>query len=132
MKAVTPKQPQSRFDWLNSLATIAILVIFLLGCRALTSKARGKASNLSCKADVGFVRGEMDAGVNITVVVENVAESGFINIKPELSTSEGEWNRSQDMQFGAGESKTLTYFFDEPTINAKNIQCRVAISPNAD
>jgi hypothetical protein len=133
MKTRKPNQHQSRFAWLNPLLAIAILLIAILGCdKGTFSKAKGKAANLKCEADVGIVNGEPDAGVNVIVTVKNVGETGFINIKPELSTSEGEWRRSQDVHFDAGESQILTYFFDEPTINAKNIQCRIGISPNAD
>jgi hypothetical protein len=132
MKAPEPQRPQFGLNWLSSLTAIALLMILLLGCRPLTSKAKGRSSKIGCKPDIGVVKGAMDAGINVTVTVENVGEDGFINIKPELSTSEGEWNRSQDIQFAAGESKNLTYFFDEPTINASNIQCRVAIYPNAN
>lgn len=81
---------------------------------------------------MGIVNGQLDAGIMVTLTVKNNGESGFINIYPKINTSEGEWHRSQNVQFGAGESKTLTYFFDEPTINATNIQCWVSISPDAD
>jgi hypothetical protein len=117
---------------LNSLIALGILVVVSLACRGLGSKAKGKASDLKCEAEVGIVKGEMDAGVKVSVVVKNVGDSGFITIKPEISTSEGEWTRSQDVTFTAGESKSLTYFFEEPTINATNIQCRVGVFPNAD
>ena len=129
MKPVMLKEPQPRVDWLTPLLTLALLVFFLLGCRALASRAKGKASNVKCASDVGIVNGEMDAGIKVSLTVTNTGETGFINVKPELSTSEGEWHRSQDVQFNAGESKALSYFFDEPTINATNIQCRVAVSP---
>ena len=77
-------------------------MFLLLGCRALTSKAKGKASSINCSHDVGIINGEMDAGVKVTVNVRNVGESGFINVKPEISTSEGEWNRSQDVRYKGG------------------------------
>ena len=71
----------------------------------------------------------MDAGVKVSLTVTNVGEAGIINIRPHINTSEGEWSRSQDIQFRSGESMNLSYFFDEPTINATNIQCTVAVSP---
>jgi hypothetical protein len=132
MKAETSNHPQDSFDRLIPLIAIALLLVFLPGCKTLTSKAKGKASNIGCKADIGLVKGELDAGVRISVTVKNVGQAGFINIKPELSTSEGEWTRSQDLHFDAGESMTLTYFFDEPTIMATGIQCRIGVYPKAD
>jgi len=133
MIAETSKRLQYKYDRVISLMVITLLSMFLIGCpRGLTSRAKGQASNLRCEHDIGFVKGEPDAGITVSVTVKNVGEAGFITIRPELSTSEGEWNRSQDLQFNAGETKTLTYFFDEPTINATSIQCRVGIFPNAD
>lgn len=111
------------------LSVIAALLLCPLGCRSLTSRAKGQTSNLKCESDVGLINGEMDAGVKVAVIVRNVAEAGVITVKPEVSTSEGEWSRSQELQFDKGESKTLTYFFEQPTINATNIQCRVGVFP---
>ncbi len=132
MNAETSQPPQSRFDRFIPIMAIALLMISLAGCKTLMSKAKGKASDLNCKADVGLVKGELDAGIKLTLTVKNTGEAGYINIKPELSTSEGEWSRSQDLQFDAGETMNLTYFFDEPTIMATSIQCRVGIYPKAD
>jgi hypothetical protein len=133
MKAGTPNQPQAQFARLLPLMAAAILLSALPGCnKGVFSKAEGKASGLTCEAGVGIVDNEPDAGVNVTITVKNVGESGFINIRPELSTSEGEWSQSQDLHFDAGETQNLTYFFAEPTINARNIQCRIGISPDAD
>lgn len=132
MESPSCTRNQSKFQRINSLLAIPILISCLLACRTLTSKAKGQASNLKCEPDVGLVKGEMDAGVKVSVTVRNAGDAGVITIAPEVSTSEGEWNRSQDVQFTKGESKTLTYFFDEPTINATNIQCRVGVLPKAD
>ncbi|HYG80138.1 MAG TPA: hypothetical protein VD861_07120 [Pyrinomonadaceae bacterium] len=136
MKTGTRQPSECKFNRSTSFITVALLMISLIGCRTLLSKAKGQASNLKCDSDVGFVKGELDAGVKITVSVKNVGEAGFITIRPELSTSEGDWSRSQELHFDAGESKTLSYFFDEPTINAMrdtaSVQCRVGISPQAD
>ena len=75
------------------------------------------------------MRNEPDAGVNLSFRIKNVGKSGVIKITPRLSTSEGEWTREQTLKFDAGESKHLTYFFHEPTINAENIECYVRASP---
>ena len=58
---------------------VAILLILVFACNKGTlSKAKGRASNLVCKADVGIVKVEPDAGVTVTVTVKNVREAGFI------------------------------------------------------
>ncbi|MET0622170.1 MAG: hypothetical protein ABW250_04225 [Pyrinomonadaceae bacterium] len=84
---------------------------------------------------MGVINNEPDAGIDVKVTVTNVGEAGYIKIRPELSTSEGEWSRSQNLRFNKGESKSLTYFFHEPTVNVfagSNVQCRVGVSPTAD
>lgn len=116
---------------LVSLIGLAIFLALAFGSTP-TSKAKGQWSNLDCKHDTGIVNGELDYGVTVSVTVKNVGQAGTINIKPVLSTSEGQWRRDQDLNFKAGESKTLTYFFSEPTINASNIQCRITVSPTVD
>jgi len=131
MKATSNAQSRSRRGRLITLAAAAVLLAALPGC---FSRAKGKASGLTCKAGLGVMDDKPDAGVNLKVTVTNVGEAGSIKISPEISTSEGEWSRSQSLQFGKGEVKNLTYFFHEPTINVDvdNIQCRVGVSPMAD
>lgn len=132
MKSASCAPPLFKFRWNNLLLVMTIAGLCLPACRSLTSSAKGRASNLKCEKSAGLVNGEMDAGVNITVVVTNAGEAGAITVRPEITTSEGEWSRSQELHFKKGESKTLTYFFDQPTINASNIECQVGVFPNAD
>jgi hypothetical protein len=132
MKATTPERTHSLFALFPPFLVVAVLTMALNECRSVFSGAKAQASNITCAHDFGIVNGEMDAGVNVKVTVTNVGAEGFINIRPELSTSEGEWSRSQNLQFRKGETKSLSYFFHEPTIGATNIQCRVGVTPKAD
>jgi hypothetical protein len=50
-------------------------------------------------------------------------------VSPKLSSSEGEWSRTQNLSFDAGESRELKYLFPEPTISAGNLQARVSVFP---
>jgi hypothetical protein len=95
-----------------------------------TSAAKPKISGFQCEADVRFVNGEPDAGVKVTFVATNEGDAGPIELIPHISTSEGEWKRDQTLRFDAGETKSLTYFFQEPSINAENVQCGVRTIPD--
>jgi hypothetical protein len=117
------------FNQANSLSILPFLLILLLGLKSCTSQAKGKFSRPLCAPSAGLVKEELDYGINISTEVTNVGQPGYITITPELSTSEGEWTRNQELYFKANESKNLTYFFSEPTINSANVQCRVEVSP---
>ncbi|GEM_PF-1369901 len=108
----------------------AVLLTGYKGCAAL-SDAKGEVSNLRRKEEAKIVNGELDYGFIVSVTVKNVGKAGVIEIKPWLSSSEGEWKRTQTLNFTAGESKDLTYFFHEPTINATNIEYGIDVLPDS-
>ncbi len=110
------------------------LIIFVLGFGSCLSPAKGQYSNLRCEPSVGIIKDEPDFGIDVKVTVKNTGKEGEIKVFATLSTSEGEWSREQKLIFNEGESRNLTYFFHEPTINIdKNgIQCRIKVSPSAE
>jgi hypothetical protein len=135
MKATPHERSRPLYAWAAPFVAAAVMTMALNDCRSTLSNAKGETSDVKCEAGMGVINNEPDAGVNLKVTVTNVGEAGYIKVSPELSTSEGEWSRSQNLQFNKGESKSLTYFFHEPTVNifgGSAIQCRVAVSPAAD
>jgi hypothetical protein len=113
---------------------ISCLLVWQISCsqgefEALTSEAKGVRSNLRAKEDSVVVDGSFDYSIVVYFTVENVGKDGVIKVSPWLSTSEGEWSRSQHIHFQAGESKDFKYIFNEPTVNAANMQYGVNISP---
>lgn len=114
---------------LVALSVLSTTVLFT-AC-PLFSKASGKVTKVSAKNDFGLIDGEMDYGITVTVVMENVGETDPIMITPRISCSEGEWDRTQNLTFKKNETKQLTYFFHEPTVNASNCQYGVAVWPKA-
>ena len=135
MRATQSERAQVLSAWVAPFLAAAVLALALSQCRTTLSNAKGKVSDVKCEPFMGVINNEPDAGINVKATVTNVGEAGFIKITPELSTSEGEWSRSQTLQFRKGEAQTLTYFFHEPTVNVfanSNLQCRVAASPSAD
>ncbi|MCA1620939.1 MAG: hypothetical protein LC795_16855 [Acidobacteria bacterium] len=110
----------------------AVLMLAPDNCGPVFSAAKGKTSNMTWAKTTRIVNGEFDAGLEVKVTVTNVGEEGFLYIRSECTTSEGEWSRKQDLLFDKGETRALTYFLHEPTINAENIECRVGVRPKAD
>jgi hypothetical protein len=103
--------------------------LWMTSCDAMLSKARGEVSNLKITADVGLINDQPDAGYRVAFNLTNRGGDGMISIRPWLSCSEGNYTRTQDMQFSAGEVRALSYFFHEPTINATNVQGGVKVVP---
>lgn len=124
------KNIQSKVKWSSSLLAAIIFVLVILGCE--NSKAKGKLIASGCEPSAGFINGEPDYGVEAKLKIKNVGQSGKITISPAISTSEGEWKRTQTLIFDEGEEKTLTYFFHEPTVNVSSVQCQYSISPKAN
>jgi hypothetical protein len=113
------------------------LVPILTNCDASTkraieaaaSKAKVSISNLTGKHDSRLINNEADYGININFNVSNTGDTGAITVMPWLSCSEGEWSKMQTMNLPAGDSMQLSYFFEQPTINATNIQYGVKYLP---
>lgn len=120
------------------LLVIAIVVgLFMLGkdeklqrtIKSAISEAKPVVLNKECTDDAGIINGELDYGVTVSVTVKNTGEAGMIGVTPVVSCSEGEWSRTQNLQFAADEVKALTFFFHEPTLNASNVRYTVRLSP---
>jgi hypothetical protein len=132
LKSRSSASPISR--WL--VAFLFVGPIMLFGCNPIgisehpSNKAKGQLfGGVWCIGETRFLHGELNYGITATVSVLNTGQTGFIKIIIYLKTSEGEWIRCEEIPFSAGEYKTLTYFFHEPTYNTKNIECRATVSP---
>ncbi len=135
MRVTQSARAQVLSAWVAPFLAAAALSLALSQCRPTFSNAKGRVSDVKCEPFMGVIDEKPDAGINVKVTLTNVGEAGFIEVTPELSTSEGEWSRSQTLRFRKGETQTLTYFFHEPTVNvfaSSNVQCRAAASPSAD
>ena len=93
------------------------------------SKAVCELSNNQLTQDVLLVNGEGDFGYRYNATVKNHGEQGEITVTAKISTSEGNFERVQKLNFGSGQSMDLTYAFPEPTINAANVQGRISCKP---
>jgi hypothetical protein len=124
----------SRSMWLVALMFFGPIV--LLGCNPIgisehpSNKAKGRVfGSVRFMGETRLINGELNYGITTAVTVENIGQTGFIKVIVYLKSSEGEWIRCEEIPFTAGEYKTLTYFFPEPTLNTTNIECRANVSP---
>lgn len=97
---------------------------------SLTSKADCRVLAVQAVPDSYLIRENLDFGYTIQTRVRNVGEHGQMSIKATLSTSEGNFERTQTLTFNTNQEATLSYQFPEPTINASGIQPRVTCSPS--
>jgi hypothetical protein len=120
--------------WAALVPALLLLSVLQMACEcpdAFSSEAEGVVSNLKAKNDAVLTDEKLDYAVAVYVTVENVGKAGVIEVSPKLSTSEGEWSRTQCLRFEAGETMHLKYLFQEPTINATGMQYRVEVFPKA-
>jgi hypothetical protein len=132
LKSRSSASPRSR--WLVALLFVG--PIMLLGCNPTgisehpNNKAKGQLfGDVWYIGETRYIHGELNYGIATTVNVLNTGQTGFIKVIIYLKTSEGEWVRCEEIPFSAGEYKTLTYFFHEPTYNTTKIECRATVSP---
>jgi hypothetical protein len=134
LKLRSPGSPRS--GWLVAFMVASSLL--LIGCEreqiSITEHPSNRAKgalygNVRYRSETRFINGEMNYGFATTVTVLNIGRTGFIRVTVYLNSSEGEWSRSEEMPLCAGEYRTLTYFFHEPTHNAVNVQSRAVVSP---
>ena len=108
-------------------ASLLLAVLCVAGCGLFGP--RGTVSNVTHQEHPELINGEFDWGSEVAFDVTNQSQRGTIHITVTLSTSEGQWSRSQDLIFEKGQTLHLTYFFPEPSINATNYQAAVHVEP---
>lgn len=72
------------------------------------SPAAGVVSDHSGSPDTSLVDEQPDYGFRVKFTLKNVGRKGLISVTIRLSTSEGEWTRSQKLLFSEGEAMVLT------------------------
>ncbi|HUJ33161.1 MAG TPA: hypothetical protein VLY23_17910 [Candidatus Acidoferrum sp.] len=115
-----------RIQW-RTLAFTVLNIALLSSC--FLPRAHSVVTNVTRQEHPEVINGEMDWGSEVGFDLRNDGDRGMVHITVTLTCSEGEWNRTQDIQMEAGESRHFTYFFQEPTINATNYQGRVNVEP---
>ncbi len=115
------------------LLSLLLLILFLIiaggSDESIVSNAKGVPSDFKIFNDAGVINNQLDAGYTISFTVKNTGQEGVITINAKLSCSEGEWTRSQTVNFKPNESNNFSYFFHEPTINATNVHGSVNVIP---
>ena len=114
------------------IGTVVVLVIAF----AILTYSPDSKSQASCEitdrtliADVFVIDGQPDAGYLHRAKVRNNGKTGEVEVKAKLSTSEGEFNRSQKANIKAGEDFDFSFAFHEPSVNAQNVQYTTSCRP---
>jgi hypothetical protein len=92
------------------------------------SQADCRLGDVSVEPDI-VIREGPDAGFTVRFPIENVGPDGTVSIRVRLSTSEGTFERGQELAVPAGASRRLAYAFPEPTVDASNVQAIVNCTP---
>jgi hypothetical protein len=100
--------------------------------QCIGSGAKGRIISSACSPTVGIIDNQPDAGINVEMSVRNEGKAGIIKIQATLSSSEGNFSRSQELYFKESEVKNLKFLIHEITVNADNLECRGNVSPQAD
>ena len=75
--------------------------------------------------DTFLVNGDADFGYWVKATLTNAGPNGDVSIQATLTTSEGEWWRSQRMFLRQDQPMPVSFSFPEPTINATNVQGKI-------
>lgn len=97
----------------------------------LASKADCRILSTDSVADSYLINDNPDFGYTVRAVIHNVGQEGPIKVQASLSTSEGNFERLQELTFQTNQQLQLSYQFSEPTINATGIQSQIACIPSS-
>lgn len=94
------------------------------------SKADCRILAIQTQPETFITNNDFDFGYVVRTRIRNAGSEGAITVKAFLSTSEGNFERSQLIVFTANQEDTLSYQFPEPTVNATGVQSRITCSPS--
>lgn len=83
----------------------------------------------SADPDSFLVENEADYGYTVSARIQNLGDAGNLTISAVLSSSEGEWTRTQTISLAAKDTRDLKFGFHEPTINSTNVVYSVSCKP---
>lgn len=123
----------ARKSGLKKFATWAAIIVAVVGggriVAGLTGGPKCEIVDIETSPEVFVIAGEFDAGFAVALTVKNTSSTGQIEVVSVLSTSEGNFRRTQSIVIEQDQQMKLEYQFHEPTINAKNVQAQVSCSP---
>lgn len=104
-----------------------VLVVFVGKFVDGGTKLPCQVISVKTDADMLLIGGEFDAGFSVNANVKNTGDvAALFKVVAKLSTSEGNFERTQDIVIFPDQVERLKYGFHEPTINAGNVQGRVS------
>jgi hypothetical protein len=110
-----------------------LLLIPLSSCevaKVALSQAEGMVSNVQLESDLtADGQGNPDYAVTVYCNVKNVGEEGKLLVTYMVTSSEGDWTKQDDLYFRAGETRSLTKLFPEPSFRASGLRAYVKVYP---
>jgi hypothetical protein len=130
--------PGSRKKWwfigCGCLALVALLIgavlIGVVGSFSILGSLMpgAKIENLHLTGDTRVINGEFDYGEIVSFDLRSVSsDPKDITVEIRLSCSEGEWTRTQKVHLEPHETRNVSVFFQEPTVDATNTKTHVEI-----
>lgn len=87
-----------------------------------------KLENLDVTGEPRVINGNLDYGAVVAFDVTNITDKPQeVQLRIEVSCSEGKWTQDQKVALAGKESRRLTLFFPEPTIDSSDLKGRVHI-----
>jgi zinc ribbon protein len=107
----------------------AVLIGLVTGVSIIGSLLpNAKIENLSMSGDTRVINNEFDWGENVSFDVRSVSsDPKDVTVEVRLLCSEGEWTRMQKVHLGPNETRRVSVFFQEPTIDATNLRSQVKV-----
>jgi pSer/pThr/pTyr-binding forkhead associated (FHA) protein len=125
--------------WLARLGVAVGVVVAFIAIKVCTRIAKvvtaAPTSAAKCQiVDGGWKEGmrvaaQPDYAIDAVLMLKNVGQDGEIQIRAVLSTSEGEFERTQKLVLKANQTQKVTYQFHEPSVNVRNVQLRPECGP---
>jgi hypothetical protein len=89
-----------------------------------------KVENVEITSDTRIINGEFDYGELVSFDLKSTkSDAKDVPVRVTLTCSEGKWVQEQTVHLGPEESKHLSFFFAEPTINVTGVKARVEVVP---
>ena len=122
------ENPVKKRGWGRIIAIAGgVVLILALAGNLLVPLAGCDVANIEITADTFLIDGSFDAGFALTADVVNSGDAAALfRVVATLSTSEGDFKRTQEIVLQPEVTRALQYGFHEPTVNAFTSQGRVA------
>lgn len=136
--APQPKSRGNKKKWLVGLIGCGCLTAIVVGAVLIglggglfwfaSALPKTKIENFQITGEPRMINGALDYGAAVSFDVTNISEEPQkIQLHTEVECSEGKWSQDQKVDLAAKESRHLSMFFPQPTIEAKDCKGSVQV-----